>query len=152
MNKQIQIVITAFLLMTGCSGKMPGLGVANGQLVPCPTTLNCVSSQAQGQKNYIEPIRYMGNSFGAKSHLLNILGEFDRFQIIVADEHYIRVEFTSKVFRFVDDVEFYFPDTKSEATIVHVRSASRVGILDFGVNRRRIEKIRREIDTVNSER
>ena len=151
MNKQFQIVLTALVLMTGCSGKMPELGVANGQLLPCPTTPNCVSSQAKGQKNYIEPIRFRGNSFEAKSHLLTVLGKFDRFQIMVAEDHYIRVEFTSKVFRFVDDVEFYFPDTNSEETIIHVRSASRVGILDFGVNRKRIEKIRREIDVVNNE-
>ncbi|MDJ0887265.1 MAG: DUF1499 domain-containing protein [Desulfobacterales bacterium] len=153
MNNHIQIVLTVLILLTGCSGKMPKLGVENGQLMPCPTTPNCVNSQAKGQKNHIEPIRIMGKSQEAKSRILKIISEWDRCQIIVADDYYIKAEFTSSVFRFVDDVEFYFPDTKSKETIIHVRSASRVGIIDFGVNRKRIEKIRREIDAIsNNER
>ncbi len=152
MNKPLQIVLTVLILSTGCSGKMPALGVANGQLMPCPTTSNCVSSQATGPKNYIEPLRIMGNSLSAKSLILKSIGEWSRAQIIVAEDNYIRSEFTSSFFRFVDDVEFYFPGTKSKETIIHVRSASRVGIFDFGVNRKRIEKIRMNIDTINKER
>ena len=153
MNRHIQIVLTVLILLTGCSGKMPTLGVENGQLMPCPTTPNCVNSQTEGQKNHIEPIRIMGNSLEAKNRILNILSEWDRCQIIVAEDNYIKAEFTSSIFRFVDDVEFYFPATKYKETIIHVRSASRVGVIDFGVNRKRIEKIRREIDAIsNNER
>ena len=151
MNKPLQIVLTVLIISTGCSGKVPVLGVENGQLMPCSATSNCVSSQAKGQKNYIEPIRIMGHSLSAKSLILKILGEWSRAQIIVAEDHYIKSEFTSRFFRFVDDVEFYFPDTKSKETIIHIRSASRVGIFDFGVNRKRIEKIRMKIDTINKE-
>lgn len=152
MNKHIQIALMVLILLAACSGRMPNLGVENGQLMPCPTTPNCVNSQAKGQKNYIEPIRIVGNASEAKSHILKTLSGWSRSQIMVADDHYIRAEFTSRVFRFVDDVEFYYPDTKSKETIMHVRSASRAGILDFGVNRRRIEKIRREINAINNER
>ena len=74
-----------------------------------------------------------------------------RCKIKVVEDNYIRAEFTSKVFRFVDDVEFYFPDTKSKETIIHVRSASRVGHSDFGVNRKRIEQIRSKYKTINRE-
>ena len=52
---------------------------------------------------------------------------------------YIHAEFRSLVFQFVDDVEFYFPPEKS---IIHVKSASRSGYYDFGVNRRRVERVR----------
>ena len=53
--------------------------------------------------------------------------------------------FVSKVFRFVDDVEFYFPDKNSNELLIHVRSASRIGYSDPGVNRKRIENIRKKI-------
>ena len=56
------------------------------------------------------------------------------------DETYLHVEFTSRIFRFVDDVEFVFED---ETKTIHFRSASRTGYSDFGVNRNRMEEIRR---------
>ena len=59
-------------------------------------------------------------------------------RIVTQTDHYLHVEFRSKIMGFVDDVEFFFPDT----TIIHMRSASRVGYSDFGVNRKRLEKIR----------
>ena len=49
----------------------------------------------------------------------------------------------SSVFGFVDDVEFYFDDCKKT---IHVKSASRTGFYDLGVNRRRVEKIRKRFD------
>ncbi len=55
------------------------------------------------------------------------------------EEAYWHVEFRSRVFRFVDDVEFLFGPAGRQ---IHVRSASRVGYSDFGANRRRIEEIR----------
>ena len=59
---------------------------------------------------------------------------------VVADKpNYIRAEFTSKLMGFVDDGEFYFP---AEEGVIQVRSASRVGESDLGVNRRRVEQIR----------
>ena len=72
-------------------------------------------------------------------------------KVVVVEDYYIRAEFVSKIFHFVDDVEFYFPDNDSEELLVHVRSASRVGYSDFGVNRKRIEKIRSKIKTINKE-
>ena len=62
-----------------------------------------------------------------------------RTKIITKDERYIHAEFRSEWFRFVDDVEFCFDEQKN---IIHVRSASRVGYSDFGVNRKRVEDIR----------
>ncbi len=63
----------------------------------------------------------------------------------VVQENYIRVEFTSLIFRFVDDVEFYFPTAENEKMIIHIRSASRIGYSDFGANRKRIEQIRKKL-------
>ncbi len=142
MNKIILIVLTSFLLLTGCTGKMPKLGVEAGQLMQCSTKPNCVNSQAQDKEHFIEPILTTRTQVETKEHILKILNEIKRSETKVIENDYIRAEFTSMVFRFVDDVEFYFPATESKETLIHVRSASRVGHSDFGVNRKRIEEIR----------
>jgi len=80
----------------------------------------------------------------APSHdrLLQIIESEKRTKILTDKEDYIRVEFTSALFRFVADDEFYLLNEKSDETIIHVRSASRVGSSDLGANRKRIERIR----------
>jgi len=121
---------------------MPDLGINNGELTPCPKTPNCVNSQAVGEKQYIQPIRYAGTQQEARARLLQILDSLKRTKILTAQENYIRAEFTSTLFRFVDDVEFYFPEEHAGETVIHVRSASRIGYSDLGANRKRIERIR----------
>ncbi len=142
MKKKIQIVLSILILLAGCTKVIPELGVENGQLAQCPTAPNCVSSQAKDKKHYIEPLLLTGTPSEVKNNILKILTDSQVSKIVVVENNYIRAEFTSKVFHFVDDVEFYFPDTKSEEITIHVRSASRVGYSDFGVNRKRIEQIR----------
>lgn len=148
MNRQIQIILTSLLLLTGCAETVSKLGIDNGQFKECPTTPNCVNSQAKDKKHFIEPIITTGSPLEAKRHILNILKDLKRSKIKVAEDNYIRAEFTSRIFRFVDDVEFYFPDTKSKKRIIHVRSASRIGHSDLGVNRKRIEQIRSKYNAI----
>jgi uncharacterized protein (DUF1499 family) len=145
MWKNHLIILLMILFLTGCSGAMPKLGIENGQLMPCPKTPNCVNSQAADEKHAIQSMRFSGAQQEANAALLKILKAWNRTNIIVAEKDYIRAEFTSMIFRFVDDVEFYFPFTDAGETLIHVRSASRVGYSDFGVNRKRIETIRREL-------
>ena len=142
MKKQILVDLVSLVLIAGCGGTMSELGVNNGTLAPCPNTPNCVNSQAVGEKQYIEPIRYVGTQQEARVRLLQILKSQKRTKILTTQENYIRAEFTSTFFRFVDDVEFYFPKDPAGKTIIHIRSASRVGSSDFGANRKRIEHIR----------
>jgi uncharacterized protein (DUF1499 family) len=123
----------------------PDLGVSNNQLTPCPESPNCVSSQATDEEHYIDPIQFSGSQKEAMARLASILETEKRVKIITSTENYVRAEFTSLIFRFVDDVEFYIPDQAPETSVMHVRSASRVGYSDFGVNRKRIEKIRRQL-------
>jgi len=144
MKKQILVVLVYVILLTGCSGTMPKLGINNSELAPCPETPNCVSSQAQDEKHHIEPIDYSGTQQAAHDRLLRIIESEKRTQILTEQEDYIRVEFTSAVFRFVDDVEFYLPQEQGEKGVIHVRSASRIGQSDLGANRKRIERIRSE--------
>jgi uncharacterized protein (DUF1499 family) len=144
MNKQILVVLVILILLTGCSGTMPNLGINNNELAPCPESPNCVSSQAHDEKHYIEPINFAGTQQEAHDRLLQILESEKRTKMLTVQENYIRVEFTSVLFRFVDDVEFYFPEEQAEETVIHIRSASRVGYSDLGANRKRIERIRSE--------
>lgn len=79
----------------------------------------------------------------AQHELLGVLNSFNRVRIVEIEEDYIHAEFVSFIFRFVDDVEFYFDNAKK---LIQVRSASRTGYSDLGVNRRRIEEIRKQFD------
>ena len=124
---------------------MPIIGIDKDQMMQCPETPNCVNSQATDEKHFIQPILLIGTQQEAKNRLLKILTAWKQAKIIVVKDNYIRTEFKSKLFRFVDDVEFYFPARETEEVIIHIRSASRVGHSDLGANRKRIEEIRSKL-------
>ncbi|MEM9137564.1 MAG: DUF1499 domain-containing protein [Cyanobacteria bacterium P01_F01_bin.42] len=115
------------------------LGVQNEQLSSCPSSPNCVASQNSDEAHAIEPISYSGSQETAKENLLKVLSVVPRTNLITEADNYIRVEFQTKLLGFIDDGEFYFP---SDQSVVHVRSASRLGESDLNLNRRRIEQIR----------
>ena len=108
-------------------------------LTPCPSSPNCVSTQAQDEGHAIAPIFYRKSRAEAKEALKEIIRSLPRTKLVEGDETYLHYEFTSLFLRFVDDVEFLFDD---ESKTIHFRSASRTGYGDLGVNRRRMEEIR----------
>ncbi len=139
LNRLLTLVAIGFFF-TGCAGS-PRIGVTEKRLAPCPSSPNCVTSQTDmtaGQ--YVEPISYAGSRQQAGSALLSVLDSMDRARVVAAEENYIHAEFRSRVFRFTDDLEFYFPEAPS---IIEIRSASRSGYYDFGVNKNRVETIRK---------
>jgi uncharacterized protein (DUF1499 family) len=87
----------------------------------------------------MEPLSYTTSQAEAQEKLLNIIRPMKRTKIISIRNNYLHVECTSAIFRYVDDVEFYFDD---EQQLINFRSSSRIGYYDVGVNRRRMEKIR----------
>src|SRR5258708_32370793 len=109
-------------------------------LPPCPNTPTCVSTMAW-DAHAIAPLHYTSTRQEAMNHLLGILRSMPRTTIVAADDHSIRAEFRTAVFRFVDDGIFLFDDATKT---IHFRSASLVGRSDFGVNRRRVESLRRD--------
>jgi uncharacterized protein (DUF1499 family) len=122
------------------AGRRPdGLGVSGGKLAPCRPTPNCVSSQASDPEHFVEPLRFAGTSAGAMGALGKALEAMEGVRIVRADPGYLHAEFTSRWLGFVDDVEFALDEG---ARVIHVRSASRLGRRDFGVNRARVEAIR----------
>jgi uncharacterized protein (DUF1499 family) len=113
------------------------LGVRNGRLAPCRRTPNCVSSQAdpQDREHYVAPIAFRGTL----DELRRAVQSMERATVVRAEGGYLYAEFRTRLMRYVDDVELYYDAT---AGLVHVRSASRLGRRDFGVNRRRVEALR----------
>lgn len=122
------------------AGKRPdNLGVRDGKLLSCPNTPNCVSSQSSDATHKIEPLTFTSNPQEAFAKLRQVIQNLPRTKIISETNNYLYAEFTSAIMGFVDDVEFYLD---AEAKVFHVRSASRLGQSDLGVNRKRIETIR----------
>ncbi len=112
------------------------------RLKPCPDSPNCVSSLSADPRHAVAPIAFSGSLSEARRNLVNVIRAMPRAHIVRDEETYLHVEFTSGVFRFVDDVEFIIDE---EAKRIDARSASRVGYWDMGVNRKRIEEIRRRM-------
>ncbi|MCE5264573.1 MAG: DUF1499 domain-containing protein [Deltaproteobacteria bacterium] len=139
-------VLYLIVMMVGCSGShRPQIGVTDGRLAACPDSPNCVSSQSTDPRHAIAPLRYEGPAEKAWKRLIKAVSEMKRARIVVAQDQYFRAEFTSALFRFVDDVEFLLDDS---ARTIHVRSASRIGHSDLGVNRKRVEEIRSRFQSV----
>lgn len=116
-------------------------GVRDGRLAACPDSPNCVSTQAEDQEHWIAPLAVASQAIPAIELLSDVVRELPGATIVEQTSDYLRVEFRSRIFRFCDDVEFYFEPPSNR---VHFRSASRVGHSDLGVNRDRMELIRQK--------
>ncbi len=124
--------------MFNFAGKRPdNLGVKDGKLTPCPGTPNCVNSQSDDGQSKIEPLPAV-----SIAELQKVVEGMERTKIIESTDNYLYAEFQTKLMGFVDDVEFYLD---SQENVVHVRSASRLGKSDLGLNRQRIEEIRSKL-------
>lgn len=134
------VLLLGAALLAGCHGARPaGLGAREGRLAPCPSTPNCVSSQAGNDVHQIAPLPFSGPAATAIGRIAEIVRTLPRTSVITATGNYLHAEFRSAIFRFVDDVEFLADES---AGVIQVRSASRVGSGDLGVNRKRVEAIR----------
>jgi uncharacterized protein (DUF1499 family) len=123
------------------SPRPDNLGVEEGQLAPCPSYPNCVSTQAEDETHAIDPIPYTGSTEAARQRILDIVSSMERSQVITVEPNYVYVEFRTPGLRYTDDVEFTFDE---EVGLIHFRSAARLPYYDFNVNRERMETIRSE--------
>jgi len=124
------------------SGTPPtNLGVKEGKLLECPNTPNCVNSQTStsDSEHSVQPIAYSSTPEQALANLKAVIQDLPRTKIVSETDDYIYAESTSALMGFVDDVEFYLDKSQN---VIHVRSASRLGKSDLGVNRKRVEEIR----------
>jgi len=155
----ISLLLATVVVWIGVSLAFPGritlfagtrptnLGIQSGQLTLCPSTPNCVNSQSADAEHKIEPFTYNSSPQQAFTDLKKVIQSLDRTKIITETENYLYVEFTSAIMGFVDDVEFYLAP---EAKAIQVRSASRLGESDLGVNRKRIETIRAKLNELEN--
>ena len=135
--------LTVGALFSFAGDRPTNLGVAGGKFAPCPSTPNCVSSQSQDPVHAIAPLRYATAPEVAFDTLKTTLQGQPSVSLLTATANYMRAEFTSSIMGFVDDVEFYLD---RDADRIQVRSASRLGESDLGVNRKRIEAIRATLE------
>ncbi|MBO6576878.1 MAG: DUF1499 domain-containing protein [Rhodothermales bacterium] len=131
------------MALFSCTGTRPDtLGVQrDGRLAPCPGTPNCVSSDADpdDEEHYIDPLSFSGPAESAWAAALDAVRSHPRTEVVAEEEGWAHAESTSRVFRFVDDVELHL---RAEEGHIAIRSASRLGRSDLGVNRKRVEAVR----------
>lgn len=142
----IFLPVLGLALLSWFSAPPSNLGVHDGRLTACPDSPNCVCSQSSDESHFVEPFAFRGTQAETAARLHQILLEQPQTAIVEENERYLRAEVTSAVFRFVDDIEFLL-DPATET--VHVRSASRAGRSDLGVNRKRVEEIRRQYQSAD---
>lgn len=136
----LAVAIGTRLSIKAMSPVPPKLGVFYGNLKPCRDKPNCVSSQATSEINKIEPISFVGTDRPTAYKLLSeVIDGMPRAHVLVNRVDYLHVEFHSLIFGFRDDTELWLNDSTGR---IEVRSASRVGKNDGGVNRKRVEEIR----------
>ncbi len=132
------VIAFFFLATTSRDGKAPGL--ADGRLAKCPNSPNCVCSEYKDDaRHYVDPIVIRHHTVSDAFQVLGKAIENLGGKIQSQSSHYLAATFSSTLFGFVDDVEIRVDANRK---LIHVRSASRVGHSDFGVNRQRIELLR----------
>ena len=134
------VVLLVVSLALGCGGRMPeSIAASRGMLAPCPDKPNCVSSFSEDTEHQIPAIRLAGTPAATWQGLQSMLATDGSAEIMTSSDDYLHVVYTSTIMRYRDDVEFILFADDGE---IAVRSASRVGHSDLGVNRDRVEAIR----------
>lgn len=134
----LSAVILSVVSLLGCAGTRPSdLGISSGSLAPCPSSPNCVSSAASGD-HAIDGFQLTGSPAEAWPAIREEVAKLPGTEVISETENYLHAESTSSLMRYVDDLELHL---QADGTVA-VRSASRVGHSDMGVNRERVEQLR----------
>jgi len=156
--KWLAIVVLLVIVLAVAAGQLgflqgtapTDLGVRDGKLKPPSMTENSVTSQTalypdHPQRKYadIAPLRLKGDGPATLAKIKTIVEGMDGAKVVKSEPGYLYAQFTSKLMKYVDDVEFWFDPA---ANVIQVRSASRVGRGDLGVNRKRIEAVRAALE------
>jgi len=136
----ISLLVAAFVYININNGTPEELGVIDGQLIMCPDSPNCVSSQSDisDKQHFIKAISYQASRPNMQLALEKYLLSTSKYRIVKSELGYLHTEVKSDLIGFIDDVEFYLP---KDENLIHIRSASRVGFSDFDVNRNRVRQI-----------
>jgi uncharacterized protein (DUF1499 family) len=132
------VLISLYFAFLSLTAKPLQAGLVNGRLRPCPATPNCVCSEDANLPSSIMPLAFPDTAAAAWNKLKSTV-QAAGGKIQTERDGYLHATFTSRLFRFVDDVEFRLVTADGH---IHMRSASQVGRSDFGVNRKRLERLR----------
>jgi uncharacterized protein (DUF1499 family) len=139
------ILLAPVIFMISCTTPPIEGRLADGKLRPCPDKPNCISSEAgHPERNSVDPLPCPHDPVLAMQQLVRII-EGMGGEIRMKDESYLWAIFRSKFFRFVDDLEIRIDQTNK---LAHIRSGARTGYYDFGVNRKRVEKLQAQFEEV----
>ena len=127
--------VLLLLVLSIISRKKHSVGLVNGRLRPCSNRPNCVCSEDKDHPSYTKPVAFSGSAKGKWEQAKQVIREMGG-KIVREEDYYLWVTFRTRIFRFVDDLELRMDE---ENRLIHIRSSSRVGYSDMGVNRRRIE-------------
>ena len=146
------VALTVLAVLAGQAGLLQGqapekLGVQEGRLQPPRKSPNNVHSQASSfgpafAHTLIEPLPAGADSAATMGRLRSLIDATPGARVVKYEPDYVYVQYTTQWMKFVDDAEFWFDPAAKK---VQVRSASRLGERDFGVNRARIEDLRRQL-------
>ena len=158
-NVAISFIVVAVLLVIALfmgrrsianNSPMPKyLGVTDGRLATCPDSPNCVSTQADptDEEHHITPISLPistdGEATAAREALVAAIQAMPGATIVANEPNYIHAEFRSRLWGFVDDMEFYFDRAEG---VIHNRTGARLGYSDIGANRKLYEAVRTEVE------
>lgn len=149
---KILLVILVVILIAGLqmfiknSVTPKNLGVENDMLAPVPKSPNAVSSQSTLDDYYVEPLPMKADVLLTKIALLRAVEIYGNSEVIIEEDHYIHIVFTTPRMKFRDDLELYIDEVLG---VVHYRSASRVGYSDMGLNRQRYDDIVKLYEGIN---
>lgn len=142
------LLIITIMSLFSCTGQRPNnLGISNGKLSDCPSSPNCVSSDAADDGHKISAIQFSIPAADAWKLSRQAVLSLPRSQIITESANYLHAECRSAVFGFVDDLELQLRPSEG---IIAVRSASRLGHSDFGVNKKRVEALRHALSKLGA--
>jgi uncharacterized protein (DUF1499 family) len=138
----VRIVAAGFIAMSlfSCSGTRPAnLGIKDGRLAPCPSTPNCVSSDAADDAHAVPQFQLVVPPDEGWRAVRTAIEGLPRTKIVSSTDDYLHAECSRAVFGFVDDLELHLRPAEK---LIAVRSAARLGYSDLGVNRKRVESLR----------
>ena len=149
LSSVIGVVVIYFFILGMNSKTGEALGLIDGRLSKCSNKPNCVCSEEDATANhYIKPIELHQNNISDNLNIIKDIIQGMDGSITLEKDQYLAATFTSGIFGFVDDLEIRIDTTQK---VMHIRSASRVGRSDFGVNKKRLELLKRNFNDVRSE-
>lgn len=138
--RPLVVLVAAAAFVAACSGsRPPGLGLVGERLGDCPSSPNCVSSESSDPGHHIDALGLAGSREDGWKAARDAVAAMPRTRIVTEKDGYLHAECTSALMRFVDDLELHLAPGENA---IGVRSASRLGYSDMGVNRRRVESLR----------